>query len=607
MRNGGGIGKIKVLHHPTLLYVAAKSVKSDTRTQDEFLEQSDEEVLDYSSPSEDGDDDDDQVPEDQAGQDQDDDDDDDDLEAGRKRTSNDDEGEDEEAWGSSKQDYYNADAIETEQDALDEEAEALRIQKKQLQAMSVADYGFDETEWQNADAVPIADQADGAVVTEVLPQLEITDRMGSAERLKLLRSRYPEFEPLSKELLDLQKHYKHFESAAALSQSMATGIKRQAAAAYLATLTMYFALLTSTADDGETKGVALSANALRDHPVMDSLVQCRDLWMNVKDLPEDDDQLEATASEQSDSESVDDLALDALAAQLEKSKPQKVKKTKAQKAAQVALEEAASRRAQRMARAETDLADLDLLAASTSRPANKTKSRPQVTPINDDDSDFGEDTGLTAQELADKAKRKKSLRFYTSQIAQKANKRGAAGRNAGGDDDIPHRERLRDRQARLNAEAENRGKRETEGQDELGQDSDDEDRRQAREIRAAADSDEEYYDLVAAKASKKKSDKKAAADVHKEAAQQGGRVVQKEEVGPDGKRAITYAIEKNKGLTPHRKKDVRNPRVKKRKKYDEKKKKLASMRPTYKGGEGRGGYGGELTGIKKGVVRSTKL
>jgi len=61
-------------------------------------------------------------------------------------------------------------------------------------------------------------------------------------------------------------------------------------------------------------------------------------------------------------------------------------------------------------------------------------------------------------------------------------------------------------------------------------------------------------------------------------------------------------------LTPHRKKDVRNPRVKKRIRYEDKMKKLGSKKAQYKpGGEGRGGYKGELTGIKSGLVKSIKL
>jgi hypothetical protein len=34
-------------------------------------------------------------------------------------------------------------------------------------------------------------------VTEVLPQLEITEDMDTDEKLKILKSRYPEFEPLA--------------------------------------------------------------------------------------------------------------------------------------------------------------------------------------------------------------------------------------------------------------------------------------------------------------------------------------------------------------------------------------------------------------------------
>lgn len=504
------------------------------------------------------------------------------------------------AWGESKQDYYNADAIETEQDALDEEKEALRLQKKQLQAMSAADFGFDEADWQQEDD---QDAQDGEVVTEVLPQLELDDNLAPTERLKLLKTRYPEFEPLSKELLTLNQTYQDLSSVE--SPSLAVRTKLQAAAAYLASLTMYFALLTSTAQNKQTKGLALSAATIRDHPVMESLIQCRDLWSRLRDLPEDDseDELgleEAEKEEMSESEE-EEAPVTIL--------PKKVKKTAAERAADAVTAATEARRAERLRKTEADFGDLDALL--TSRPKKSTSSKKQTSSAADEnDSDLGEDTSLTAEELAEKAKRKKSLRFYTSQIAQKANKRGA--KVQGGDEDVPHRERLRDRQARLNAEAEARGKRLD--RDTLGQDSEDEnDRAVAREVRGEksidddGDDDEGYYDMVASKAAKKKSDKAAEAAAFREAAAQGGRVVEKEEVGPDGKRAITYAIEKNKGLTPHRKKDVRNPRVKKRKKFEEKKKKLASIKPVYKGGEGRGGYGGELTGIKKGLVRSTKL
>ncbi|GAB7338828.1 hypothetical protein MBLNU457_5522t2 [Dothideomycetes sp. NU457] len=583
--------------------------------KDEFLEASDEDVMVDSDEAEDDESDENEVfttpaphrsamPRDYS-------DDEDDAAAGE-------EDDDLERWGTTKQDYYGADDMETEQDALDEEAEAKRIQQKQLQGMTAADYGFDEDEWQ--DSKKDASKEKKAVVTEVLPQMQISEDMSPAERLKLLKSRYPEFEPLSKDFLDLQDEMKELRKDAIHAQEFLKSPKNQvpesfvpvaitkhrAASTYITVLSMYFALLTSQAKDADA--VALPLNVLRDHPVMDSLLKSREMWLKAKDLP--GEELVGDDLDEDVDGGIEDADEDIEAPGVVVAKPKKkrAKKTKAQKAAAAADAEAEARRAERMAKTEADLMDLDALVGQKSSKRKKKASKPVQFLHNDDDSDLGDETELTAQEQADKDRKRKSLRFYTSQIAQKANKRGAAGRNAGGDDDIPYRERLKDKQARLMAEAEKRGRKPTTAGEEIGGESDEEDRRQAKEIRGEkADSEDDYYDMVAARSSKKKSEKKALADAQREAAASGGRVVEQEVVGEDGKRKISYLIEKNKGLTPHRKKDVRNPRVKKRKKYEEKTKKLASMKPTYKGGEGRGGYAGELTGIKSGIVKSTKL
>lgn len=538
-------------------------------------------------------------------------------------------------WGDSKKAYYDADVIETEQDALDEEAEAKRLQQKRLKSMTTADYGFEESGWKEQGKVEhraVGEEEDATVVTEVLPPLQITDEMDPTQRLKILKTRYPEFEPLSKEFLELQPVYRELkvtgEAADVIQQkrsmdaSGVTGeertllsavVKLQALSAYLGALSMYFALLTSTASTSSS-AVALSASPLREHPIMDRLVRFRHLWTRAKDL-KDEDVPEVVEDNDPVIQLNDQLALDSdMERTLSKPKIRRPKKSKAQRDAEAAQREIENRRAERMAKTEQSLSALSFLTESTS-PGATSRARAGSRPVGDASGDIGDEEPLTAAQTADKALRRKSLRFYTSQIAQKANKRSNAGKDAGGDADVPHKERLRDRQARLTAEAEKRGRKaRNQPGDDLGGESDEEDRRQAKEIRGEHDGkddqdEEDYYDLVASRASAKKAAKAARAAAEAEASAAGGvlREVEGDEIGADGKRKISYAIEKNKGLTPRRKKEVRNPRVKKRKKFEEKSKKLGSVKAVYKGGEGRGGYAGELTGIKSGLVRSTKL
>ncbi|KAB0799934.1 hypothetical protein PPYR_07814 [Photinus pyralis] len=86
-----------------------------------------------------------------------------------------------------------------------------------------------------------------------------------------------------------------------------------------------------------------------------------------------------------------------------------------------------------------------------------------------------------------------------------------------------------------------------------------------------------------------------------EAVEENGDMNQEE----DPRRAITYQIAKNKGLTPHRNKLQRNPRVKNRDKYRKalirRKGAVRQVRTEVSR------YGGELSGIKASVSKSVKI
>lgn len=517
----------------------------------------------------------------------------------QKKKRADDDGDEEQAgmeegdegyWGDSRKEYYNADQIETEADALEEEAEAKRLQKKKLADMDEADFIFDEDEW----AAPAEEAEEGAeIVTEELQDIEVTDDMDADERNRLLQARYPEFVPLLEEFETLQPQLSQLQNEAEGKPAKSLEVVRHwMLGCYVAALASYFAVLTSPSQDANKPTVSLSPVELRDHEVMETLVSCREAWQLVRGL-------------KSTKSLTDEMDLDLAnedTSLVDEIQPVKKAKKKAELNGDSKKQKKAEK--ERLAKAkavEESLADLEDLVTKPKK-TKKVKTSPVTQ--KDDNSDFGEEESLDARTAADKAAKKKSLRFYTSQIVQKAGKRADAGRDAGGDLDIPYRERLRDRAARLNAEAENRGKKSSKHGAALGDDdASSGDEAVAKQVRGEED---EYYDMVAHRTKARKDDKTA----RKEAlalAKITDRVVEVSTIGEDGKRKVNYQIEKNKGLAPKRRKDVRNPRVKKRKKYEEKQKKLKSMKAVYQGGEGKGGYQGETTGIKTGLIKSIKL
>ncbi|KAH8164551.1 hypothetical protein CIB48_g3706 [Xylaria polymorpha] len=553
--------------------------KTKRQRAEELLEDDDEEILGY---SEDSDVDDDEPPPPKSGKSakrQNDDDSDTEQRQGEAEEEHDDG-----YWGSSRKDYYDADQIETTVDAEEEEKEALRLQKKKLAKMSEADF-FNEDEWLAGEAEE-ANQDD--VVTEVLKEVEIPPDMDPEERTRLLQSRYPELPFLADELLQLQPKLVDLQKEAQGQDPMSLAvIKYRVLGSLVATLAMYFGILTSPARDGDGVTKTIDPSELREHEVMSTLLECRNAWKKVESLEGSKPaaSVDVLPSLPKD-EDVEILNEDSV-------KPKETKETNKAKRARA--------KAERKAKAfEDSLADLDSLFYS---PTVSKKAMPKDA-AEDSNSDFGEEEYLDSKTAADKAARKKSLRFYTSQIAQKANRRAAGGRDAGGDMDIPYRERLKDRQARLNAEAEKRGKKGSNIGADLGEGSDDEDHETGKAIRDKGN--EEYYDMIAASSNKRKNDKAAKAAALS-AAGSADRVVGVEKVGPDGRREITYAIKANKGLAPKRKKEVRNPRVKKKLAYQSKLKKLKSQKAVYSGGPGKGGYAGEKSGLKTNLVKSVKL
>ncbi|KAG7704576.1 hypothetical protein KL914_003967 [Ogataea haglerorum] len=367
------------------------------------------------------------------------------------------------------------------------------------------------------------------------------NKLDEAGFSEVMESQYPEFIPLTKEVKDLKPVLDDLLKEK--DADPVAELRFNALSAYLGTIATYFALFGSYLKSGEPF-------SMREEPIMTGILSAREVWRQAqkkraKTVSEDGDQ-ESSEPEEEIIDQYDDRLSD---------------------------EEDES---------EVSVAEDEVQDVLAERKVRKLRA---VGPEDIDEVDLEEKKG-----------RRRTLRFYTSKIDQQEKKKDAKYQ---GDQDVPYKERLFERRERLLEEARKRGDRANTSAPGLALGEED------LEEPSPEKPDTEYYDEVKSKKQLSKQERKEAHELAKKAARDGKLAEIQETIGESGKRALNYQILKNRGLTPHRNKDNRNARVKKRKKYAKAQKKLKSVRAVYN--KDHGPYVGETTGIKKNLSKSVKL
>ncbi|EJD39968.1 hypothetical protein AURDEDRAFT_170949 [Auricularia subglabra TFB-10046 SS5] len=528
--------------------------------------------------------------------------------------------EEDEGWGRKKSAYYADDAVDSDDDEANElqEAEVRRVQAKARAALTDDDFGL-------ADLRISEPAADPDAVAPAAPPPQPQD----------LARQSPETLALAREWDDvahaLQRAARAVEKTqAADPDALSLGllhVHHQTLLTYATTLAFYFRLRTA-------ERYRVRPELLREHPVLQRLLVLKQALSTLEDLDfgadSDDDEDESESDDLSTDADLDedDEKLDAgdddddgwkqleLAELLADSKKYGdvdttaiKRKRRVKPAAPPPLELPRNNKAKSKSKTADAKQVFDLV-----EPTFVSSKAPRLPTVAEVD-EFGDPVAMQAADAADKKARRHTLRFHAAKIESASARRKGKRAELGGDEDVPYPERRKDREKRQAEELERRRAKLGQGGDDLdGEEEPEQEQRKKR--RRDEDEDEDgmdvdqdgdedgYYQLVAGTRKAAKKAKKEQYDAERAAE----RVVEDDE-GTDGPRALTRAILKNKGLTPKRAKSVRNPRVKKRLRYEKAQKRVASQRAVFKGGlaGSKGVYEGEHSGINPRVVKSTRL
>lgn len=558
-----------------------------------------------------------------------DDDDDEDAVVTRRKTklrkaSSPDTGSEDESWGRSKSAYYSSNAAQI--DSGDEEAneleeqEARKLQLKARDAIDEGDFGLGEGLEPASDA-----EVEDSLEEQSRPLIDASSN-DKTTILQHLERENPEALALARDWDDTARNLIEIQAKiAATSEKETDGIELgllhvyyQALLTYATTLAFYLHLRSSDKYAGRPL-------LLRQHPVLNRLLTLKQSLIMLENLgvgtdPQEEEEEDEEEDEDAYDEPGSDLWSILMAKGLESNELTDLLMDAEKKPGKASKKETIEANPPKKKRKTSDdkngqpifdLVEPDFEAASTS--AKKKRSAPADTGSTDA---FGESTFLQHADATDKQARKKSLRFHVSRIESATARRQNARINAvGGDDDIPYRERRKEKEQRMEKERQRKagtlgmGGDDLDGVDPEITDASNRGKKRRRDVDVEDDDDSDtaaahgYYELVKRQAADMKSKKKT----DYEEVRAAERLVSDQHDETSGPRSVTRAIMKNKGLTPHRSKSVRNPRVKKRQKYEQAKKRVSSQRAVYKGGIGDASkYTGEQSGISK-VIKSVRL
>ncbi|KZS93198.1 hypothetical protein SISNIDRAFT_486114 [Sistotremastrum niveocremeum HHB9708] len=509
--------------------------------------------------------------------------------------------EDEEGWGSKKSAYYstNAGEIDSEDDETNElyEKETKRLQMKQRKSLSEEDFTLDAL----VDQIPEPAASASSLLAPSIPQNE--------EDLVLrLEKSCPEVLALARDLDNIVVSISNVESKlsaqdtdSGTSESGLYHLYYQALLTYATNIAFYLRLAS-------TKQYSSEPGKLRSHPILDRLATLREAIVELEVLCVDEDSSDGAEEIDFDIDDDDDILYDDVTpSDTEMSSPPsvevRVRSGSIEKGPPGPLSLKPPKRSGKTAKKPSKTMPQPIF--DLEEPTFKRSRKPLATSDASakDLSTFGELISLDKSDALDKQSRKKSLRFHTSRIEHVASRRTDARNRLGGDDDIPYPERRKDAEARAQ-----RALAPVAGQG--GDDLDDADvtigpsnkkRQREEDVDTEEVQEDGYYGLVKRQKINKKEAKKAAYEAEKESHR-----IDYSENKADGPRSLTRAIMTNKGLTAHRSKVNRNPRLKKRLRFEKAKKKLSSQKPVFKAGV-KDKYGGESSGISARVVKSVRL